>query len=161
MAHGDTRLIPLELQERLLPIRIESIALRPDSGGPGTFRGGLGFEKRYKVLAPCFLQTNLDRTRNPAWGVLGGGPARPGSVTVQDEATGKSESACKARGHPLKPGDTIILETGGGGGYGPAAARNLAAVQRDLDLGYVTPKAAELDYDVAVDAEGRARRKGP
>jgi N-methylhydantoinase B len=159
MAHGDTRLIPLELQERLLPIRIESVSLRANSGGPGKFRGGLGFEKRYKILAPCLLQTNLDRTQHPAWGVLGGGDARPGRVVVQSEATGKAASAHKARGVPLMTGDTVILETGGGGGYGPAGERDLAAVQHDLDLGYVTRESAETDYGVAVDAQGKASRK--
>jgi N-methylhydantoinase B len=159
MAHGDTRLIPLELQERILPIRIESIALRANSGGPGKFRGGLGFEKRYTVLEPSFLQTNLDRTTHPAWGVLGGGEARPGRVAVQNQATGKVVSAEKARGLPLMPGDTVILETGGGGGYGPAGERDLAAVQHDLDLGYITRAAAEADYGVVVDAQGRVSRE--
>jgi N-methylhydantoinase B len=159
MAHGDTRLIPLELQERILPIRIESIALRADSGGPGKFRGGLGFEKRYTILEPSFLQTNLDRTTHPAWGVLGGGEARPGRVVVQNQATGKVVSAEKARGLPLMAGDTVILETGGGGGYGPARERDLAAVQHDLDLGYITRDAAEADYGVVVDAQGRVSRE--
>ena len=158
MAHGDTRLIPLELQERLLPIRIESIGLRADSGGPGRFRGGLGFEKRYTILETCFLQTNLDRTKHPAWGVLGGGRARPGRVVVENHASGKREHVHKGRGYQLNPGDTVILDTGGGGGYGPPSERDLAAVQRDLDLGYVTRKAAREDYAVSVDEQGRARR---
>ena len=53
MAHGDTRIIPLELQETSLPIRIEEFALREDSAGAGTFRGGLGYRKTYRILAPC------------------------------------------------------------------------------------------------------------
>jgi N-methylhydantoinase B len=51
MAHGDTRIIPLELQETYLPVRIEQFALREDSGGAGEFRGGLGFRKTYRMLA--------------------------------------------------------------------------------------------------------------
>ena len=72
MAHGDTRIIPLELQETYLPVRIEEFSLREDSGGAGKFRGGLGFRKSYRMLGPCGLQTNLDRTRFPPWGVQGG-----------------------------------------------------------------------------------------
>jgi len=53
----------------------------------------------------------------------------------------------------------VILKTGGGGGYRPAKERDLAAVKRDLDLGYVTRKAAQTDYGVLVDAQGRAYRK--
>jgi len=158
MAHGDTRLIPLELQERLLPFRIESFALRADSGGAGKFRGGLGFEKKYRILEDCLLQTNLDRTDHPAWGVLGGKDALSGSVTVINEQTGKSTSMCKARGEELKAGELVILSTGGGGGYGPVEERDLALLQRDLDEGYVTRAAAESIYDVVIDANGRATR---
>ena len=158
MAHGDTRLIPLELQERLLPFRIESFALRADSGGAGKFRGGLGFEKKYRILEDCLLQTNLDRTDHPAWGVLGGKDALSGSVTVINEQTGEATSMCKARGEELKAGELVILSTGGGGGYGPVEERDLAMLQRDLDEGYVTRAAAESIYDVVIDANGRATR---
>src|SRR6267143_1725689 len=52
MAHGDTRIIPLELQESLMPFRIEEFSLREDSAGAGRFRGGLGFRKSYRIVAP-------------------------------------------------------------------------------------------------------------
>jgi N-methylhydantoinase B/oxoprolinase/acetone carboxylase alpha subunit len=51
MAHGDTRIIPLELQESLMPFRIEQFSLREDSGGAGKFRGGMGFRKVYRLPA--------------------------------------------------------------------------------------------------------------
>src|SRR5438874_2547618 len=77
MAHGDTRIIPLELQESLMPFRIEEFSLREDSGGAGQFRGGMGFRKKYRILNPCLLGTNLDRTKYPPWGVQGGRQAKP------------------------------------------------------------------------------------
>ena len=55
MAHGDTRIIPLELQEAIYPWRYEELSLREDSGGAGRHRGGMGFRKRYRILAPCKL----------------------------------------------------------------------------------------------------------
>ncbi|MDB5553715.1 MAG: hypothetical protein JWL86_3699 [Rhizobium sp.] len=155
MAHGDTRLIPIELQERLVPFRVESITLRPDSGGAGKFRGGLGFEKRYRILEDCQLQTNLDRTNHPAWGVLGGKEARPGNVLVIDEKAGTKTQKNKAHGEPIAAGSIVILETGGGGGYGPPAERDVALVQRDLDEGYITTEGAKRDYGVTVDDKGR------
>ena len=79
MAHGDTRIIPLELQESLMPFRIEEFSLREDFAGAGKFRGGLGFRKRYRILRPCLLGTNLDRTKFPPWGVQGGKEAKPGA----------------------------------------------------------------------------------
>ena len=54
-----------------------------DSGGAGKFRGGLGFRKSYRMLAPCDLQTNLDRTRFPPWGVQGGKEGKPGRFTLR------------------------------------------------------------------------------
>ena len=157
MAHGDTRVIPLELQESLMPFRSEEFSLREDSGGAGRFRGGLGFRKKYRILRPCLLGTNLDRTKFPPWGVQGGSEAKPGRITVI-KASGREENAEKENAYRLEPGDLVCVETGGGGGYGPPAQRALALIQRDLDAGYVSVAAAEHDYGVTVSADGRARR---
>jgi N-methylhydantoinase B len=158
MAHGDTRLIPMELQETILPFRIEECSLRADSGGPGKFRGGLGFRKTYTFLDDCFLQTNLDRTKMPPWGVRGGGPGKSGLVTVYRGGTGEGEVLCKAKGVPLKPGDRAVLETGGGGGYGDRAERDLELIARDLRRGYITQEAAIEAYGVIIGPDGTVRR---
>src|SRR5215813_9198851 len=89
MAHGDTRIIPLELQEALMPFRIEEFSLREDSGGAGKFRGGMGFRKVYRILRPCLLGTNLDRTKYPPWGVQGGKEGKAGRFTLVK--TGETE----------------------------------------------------------------------
>jgi len=158
MAHGDTRIIPLELQETYLPLRIEEFSLRQDSGGAGKFRGGLGFRKSYRMLAECGLQTNLDRTKFPPWGVQGGKEAQPGRFSVVDGRAGTKRAVEKEKGFRLAAGDLVCVETGGGGGYGPPRERALALIQRDLDAGYISVAAAERDYGVAVDANGQARR---
>ncbi len=159
MAHGDTRIIPLELQESYLPVRIEEFALRQDSGGAGTFRGGLGFRKSYRILAPCELQTNLDRTRFPPWGVQGGQAATPGRFTVTDCRTGTVRSIEKEKGFRLAAGDLVCVETGGGGGYGPPAQRALGRIQHDLAAGYISADAAERDYDVTIGNDGAVTRR--
>jgi len=158
MAHGDTRIIPLELQELAMPFRIEAFSLREDSGGAGKFRGGLGFRKTYRILAPCLLGTNLDRTICPPWGVQGGKAAQPGRFMVVRAATGEQFAADKENDCRLEPDDLVCVETGGGGGYGPPRERALDHIQRDLDAGYVTRTIAERDYGVAVDSDGKARR---
>src|SRR4029077_6712107 len=97
----------LELQELAMPFRIEEFSLREDSAGAGKFRGGLGFRKTYRILAPCKLGTNLDRTLCPAWGVQGGGAAKPGRFTVVKAATGEEVNADKENEYRLEPGDVV------------------------------------------------------
>ena len=102
MAHGDTRIIPLELQETYLPLRIEEFTLRADSGGAGKFRGGLGFRKSYRMLAECGLQTNLDRTKFPPWGVHGGKEASPDASRWSMAAPERSAPSRKKKGSGLR-----------------------------------------------------------
>ena len=61
MAHGDTLEVPVEVQEAEHPYRIDFVRLRPDSGGTGRWRGGLGVEKRYTILAECRIGTKIER----------------------------------------------------------------------------------------------------
>lgn len=157
MAHGDTRIIPVELQESMYPYRLEEFSLREDSAGAGRYRGGLGFRKRYRVLADCTLNTNYERLRCPPWGVLGGGTAQPGRCIVRRK-DGTEEVASKVEGLPLEAGDVVIIETGGGGGYGDPAARPLDAIVLDVKRGYVTPEAAVRDYGVHVTRDGTVTR---
>ncbi|MFN3892525.1 MAG: hydantoinase B/oxoprolinase family protein [Beijerinckiaceae bacterium] len=158
MAHGDTRIIPIELQETALPFRIEEFSLREDSGGAGRHRGGMGFRKVYRILEPCQLQTNLDRTKHPPWGVMGGSDGKPGRFTMLPAGAERAELIGKERSRSLKAGDLFTVETGGGGGYGDPRERALELIQRDVDRGYVSREAAIQDYGVKIDAEGRVSR---
>jgi len=158
MAHGDTRIIPLELQESLLPFRIEEFSLRENSAGAGKFRGGFGFRKRYRITQPCLLGTNLDRTKFPPWGVKGGSEAKPGRFTIVKGGSGEEEVIDKQNAYPLEPGDIVCVETGGGGGYGPVGERSLDLIQQDVDAGLVTRDAAEKEYGVRFGSDGRVER---
>ncbi len=145
MAHGDTRIIPVELQESMYPYRIVEFSLRQDSGGAGKFRGGLGFRKRYQILSSCDLQAMFDRVKYPPWGVHGGKEGKSGGITVVKKS-GEAEVLYKSKAYPLEPGDAIIVETGGGGGYGRPSERPGELVDRDLRRGYVSAEAAAQDY---------------
>jgi len=147
MAHGDSRIIPVELQESMYPYRLEEFCLREDSAGAGRHRGGLGFRKRYQILGTCELSVNFERHVCPPWGVRGGLPAQPGIVRVYKGGTGEPEIVNKSEHYALEPGDVVVVETGGGGGYGAPRERPRAAVARDLRRGYITPEAALRDYD--------------
>ena len=158
MAHGDTRIIPLELQEALYPYRILEFTLREDSGGAGKFRGGMGFRKRYLILEKCSLWVNFDRIECPPWGVQGGQAATPGRVTITRKGSNLPEILYKTEGYALSQGDEVLIETGGGGGYGAPAERSLALIERDLRRGYVTQEAAMADYGVRIERDGMVRR---
>ena len=75
-----------------------------------------------------------------------------------DGETGESKPVGKETGYRLKPGDRVIVETGGGGGYGAPARRSLDMIQRDVNAGYISPDAAGRDYGVTVDKNGKVRR---
>jgi N-methylhydantoinase B len=150
MAHGDTRIIPIELQESMYPYRIVEFSLRADSGGAGKFRGGLGFCKRYRLLGACQLQTMFDRVKCPPWGVAGGHAAKSGQVTILKKS-GERQIIYKSKAFPLEAGDEIIVETGGGGGYGPPYERARELLERDVRRGYVTLDEANRVYGVKLD----------
>jgi N-methylhydantoinase B len=152
MAHGDTRIIPIELQESIYPYRIVEFSLREDSAGAGKFRGGLGFRKCYEILGSCNLQAMFDRVKWPPWGVQGGKEAKPGQITVVKKS-GEREIIYKCKAYPLEPGDMIIVETGGGGGYGAPSERPRELVERDLRRGYVSLDGLERDYGIKLRSE--------
>jgi N-methylhydantoinase B len=155
MAHGDTRTIPIELQETLYPFRVEELSLWQDSAGPGTFRGGLGLRKVYRVLEPCRLRADFDRRLCPPWGVRGGRAAPGGWVTVV-KPSGERVRLFKTKGYEVAPGDTVIMEVGGGGGYGPPEHRAREKVRHDLEAGYISQAAAAKHYGLHVDPAAAA-----
>jgi N-methylhydantoinase B len=158
MAHGDTRLIPIELQESMYPYRVEEFCLRQDSGGPGKWRGGLGFDKQYVLLAPCELWANFDRIGCPPWGVQGAKAAKSGQVLIFKNGKQEPELLYKTESCPLQAGDRVRISTGGGGGYGRADERPAELVKRDVIRGFVSVQSARDDYGVVIDANGESRR---
>ncbi len=158
MAHGDTRLIPIELQESMYPFRVEEFRLRQDSGGAGKWRGGLGFEKQYVLLAPAELWANFDRIGCPPWGVQGAKEAKSGQVLIYQDGNSEPELLYKTENRSLRAGDRVRMATGGGGGYGDPCERPVELVQRDVVRGFVSPESARDDYGVIFDASGKAHR---
>ncbi len=144
---GDTHNGPVESVESKIPLLIERYALRADSGGPGRHRGGLGVEKRVRAMAPINVNTHTERTRCAPWGLLGGGEALPNRMCVE-RADGRIEQPPNGKldAVRLNTGDTIVVRTGGGGGFGDPAQRSPEALRRDVACGYVSPAAALRDY---------------
>ena len=131
---------PLEILEAAYPVKFTQWALRPDSGGDGQQRGGLGAIYELELLeeeATGFLFG--DRGKFPPRGVAGGGDAAMTRFTYPTP-TGPEHPpmASKIVGVGLRRGERVRLETPGGGGYGPPEERTEHARDRDARLGYTS-----------------------
>jgi N-methylhydantoinase B len=154
LAHGDTLDVPIEAQEALYPLTVDYYAFRGDSGGAGTFRGGLGADKGYTVGAPCSLTVTFERHGCPPWGLFGGKNGQPGYVEIERVGEAR-KTVLKITDTPLGMGDRVFIHTGSGGGYGPANERDPEAVVRDVLAGYVSSEKAKEIYGVVVDVARR------
>ena len=147
---------PLEILEAAYPVMFRQWALRPDSGGAGRHRGGLGAVYEIELLekqANAFLFGERGRFAPP--GVLGGGAGALNRFRYeQDDGEHAAPMASKMVGIDLARGQAVRLESPGGGGYGPALERDPAKVAEDVRLGYVSAEAARRDYLVALDEAG-------
>ncbi|MEX2220661.1 MAG: hydantoinase B/oxoprolinase family protein [Candidatus Rokuibacteriota bacterium] len=146
-----TTLQPIEAVEQLYPVRIERTSLREDSGGPGRWRGGLGLTREVRIHVPATrLSVLAEKAVLPPFGVCGGGSGATNRFWVRrgDQPIQPSPLPGKVGGFPLQPGDVILMESSGGGGFGDPLTRDPAAVAADIGEGYVTPAAAERDYGV-------------
>lgn len=154
MVHGDVRDVPVEIQEALYPYRIEVKQLRQDSAGAGRHRGGLGIEKTYSfpVDIPLTLNVNVERTQCPPWGLEGGGAGEVAEVIVIHPDG--SRDNLKKDDRPIRSGDIVQVNSGGGGGFGLAIERDPAAVREDVRLGYVSREAARRLYGVVLNISG-------
>ena len=134
--------IPMEAMELDYPFfRVENYALIPDSGGKGKHRGGLGFEKSYRILEDgVTFATYGDRFRIAPPGLFGGGPGRHAENLI--ERDGETIVVGSKAGLELKKGDLLVMRTGGGGGYGAASERDARLEAEDLEEGLIT-RAAE------------------
>jgi len=144
---GDTHNSPVEASEVKLPILVERYALRQDSGGPGRFRGGLGVYRRVRALAPMNVHTTIERTICAPWGLAGGAEGAPNRVSVI-RADGKPQSYSNGKiEERLETGDALVIETGGGGGFGNPRERAPESVRADVRNGYISRDAAVNVYD--------------
>ena len=147
---------PIELAEASLPITFLSYGLRPDSGGAGKHRGGLGLVREFRLDAPQgVFAASLDRFTHQPYGLDGGAGGRAGRLLLRRAGEGQEQSLpSKVSDIAMRQGDVIRLETAGGGGHGDPAAREAAAIARDLAEGYLTADAARRDYGYEAPASG-------
>ena len=135
--------MPIEATEHTGPVIIWRKELRPDSGGAGKYRGGLG---QYMEVGAAEghefdFQAMFDRVDHPARGRQGGANGAPTTIAQDDQ------TPMKGKGKQFVPhGRRVMLAFPGGAGYGPAAERDPALVRRDLARGYISAETAVAEY---------------
>ncbi len=138
---------PIEMIERLHPIRVERYALRNDSGGPGMHRGGLGLERDVRFLGAKGQFTVLgDRMKFGPYGLAEGGEGAKTEITFNPGGPDERKLPSKITGVAIANGDMIRIKTTGGGGWGDPRKRDRDAVRRDLALGKISAEAARGIY---------------
>ncbi|MGE3844697.1 MAG: hydantoinase B/oxoprolinase family protein [Vicinamibacterales bacterium] len=125
--------------------RVIGYGLIPDSAGHGKHRGGLGFFRRFEILADGVnFAIYADRFRLAPYGLFGGTDGRKGRAEIL--RGDKVITVNSKDGMLLRKGDILTIYTAGGGGYGNPAERRRKDVENDLLHGYLTPEAARTVY---------------
>jgi len=143
---------PVEVIETTSPLVIRRKELRPDSGGPGRYRGGLGQSIEVEVATgePFIVSSLSDRMKFAAQGYLGGKPGARGGFKTSRGARPNIKLSQR-----FPPGTSFTLDLPGGAGFYDPLGRDPSAVARDVSEGLVSPRSAEADYGVRITRSGR------
>ncbi|MEO0358446.1 MAG: hydantoinase B/oxoprolinase family protein, partial [Pseudomonadota bacterium] len=140
--------MPIEATEHAGPVIIWRKELRPDSGGAGKTRGGLGqyMEVGAQKGHEFDIQAMFDRVDHPARGRRGGAAGAPTTI-AQDDG-----SSMNGKGKQFVPhGRRVVMAFPGGAGYGDPAERPHDLVKRDLARGYISAETAKSDYNLSAE----------
>jgi N-methylhydantoinase B len=145
---------PVEVVENECPVLVERSELRTDSGGPGTWRGGLGLDRQIRFLSDnASLSYIGDKIQIPPFGVAGAQSSAPNAFGVvrDDRVFDPAPVSGKVTGFPLRSNDIAFSKSAGGGGYGDPLDRAAEQVVLDVAYGYVSKRRARDDYGVVVE----------
>ncbi|MFE4105368.1 hydantoinase B/oxoprolinase family protein [Almyronema epifaneia] len=113
----NSRLTDPEVLEWRFPVRLEQFQIRSDSGGRGRYCGGNGIIRRIKFLQPMMAAILSSRRQVPPFGLAGGQAGKVGKNLVE-RSDGQTELFSNQATIAMQPGDVMVIETPGGGGYG-------------------------------------------
>jgi N-methylhydantoinase B len=139
--------MPIEAVENEYPLLVEEYALIPDSGGAGQFRGGMGIARSIRAIEEgTTFSARADSFITAAAGASGGAPGSHCQVVRNENSNAPEILDPKQRLLAIEPGETIRMETPGGGGFGAPNDRDVDDLARDLADGKVSESAAIRDY---------------
>jgi len=137
---------PIEIIELEHPLTVDRYALVPDSGGAGEYRGGVGLVRQVSPRAEMSVTLDEMRPTIKPYGLFGG---QGGACDYLRIEKADGEKLLKSRN--VVPGDSCVIQTSGGGGWGDPLKRDFAAIEDDVLNGYVTIEGAREEYQVVVD----------
>lgn len=138
-----------EVWEAKTPMVVESADYSPGSAGAGRYRGGLGIELVVRALDDMELTIVNERSQVPPFALAGGLPGRCNRAFLRD-SDGQVTEYAKVTGARVPRGTQIVVQTGGGAGWGPPSERSRDEVERDLRFGYVSHDQAVVSYPHAL-----------
>jgi N-methylhydantoinase B len=142
---------PVELQERLYPVRFDCYRIEPDSAGAGWHRGGPGVTRRWSFPYNDVVLSDLgDGEKFGPWGWAGGRDAKPNRFVYAPGTSEELNVGMFRTNLPIRAARMLDCFQPGGGGYGHPFSRPLEYVAEDVAEGLVTPRGAERDYGVVV-----------
>jgi N-methylhydantoinase B/oxoprolinase/acetone carboxylase alpha subunit len=160
---GMCQSLAAEIAEMAHPVHWDRFEMRPDSGGPGKYRGGLGMILQFTPLGHMELSQESSRMKLGVWGVNGGGRSlvqyglrkeRDGTLTTVSGLDDQGQYHKSLLSNvPFPPGTSFIFAATGGGGWGDPLEREPERVLEDVLDEYVTIEGAEKDYGVVIDRE--------
>lgn len=151
--YARARMPSVEVIEDQYPLRFHEKLLRPDSGGPGRRRGGLGTSYDIEVLCDEAMFSCVgDRADHSPSGVAGGKSAK--GTILNFTRNGEQYTPplrTKEQDLELSSGDRMHIKSPGGGGYGSPISREISRVRRDVEQRYISTDHAEEEYGVVVE----------
>jgi len=142
---GNIAMTPIEMLESVTGVFVHSKQLRPDSAGPGRYRGGLGQDMVFTVDGEGEFNVNTmnDQLTSPPFGLDDGGPGGEGMYVVDGERPERPKARLR-----VPAGAPVLMRLPGGGGYGDPLQRRSEAVVKDVAAGLVSSGAAREQYGV-------------
>ncbi|MFC6993218.1 hydantoinase B/oxoprolinase family protein [Haladaptatus sp. GCM10025707] len=148
------RTVPAEYQEAYYPMTIDEYSTRPDTGGPGQFRGGHGITKVYTFEEDGAITFQDDRAHTYPWGVDGGKHGQTSEKKLIRTDGTVEQLPSKVENVPVEAGDKLFFSTAGGGGLGDPLDRDTETVAREVSQGLISADAAREEYGVVLAADG-------
>ncbi len=148
----NTTNLPIEALEMEFPILADRLELLTDSGGPGRFRGGMGFERSYRMLqGEATTSPSMTRRLSQPWGLFGGHGGASGKLVVRRSDGSEEDVTLQSAPLHLEEGDAVAVFTPGAGGYGDPRERDRGRVVRDLREGRISRQSAVEAYGLDPD----------